>query len=87
MFKKAEGLEIVAQPDIALNDISLNGVEFLFTLTLKPEVKLGEYKNLGVKKDKVSVTKKEITEEIEHLRSHYTENVVKESGAGIAGLY
>ena len=80
MFKKAKDLEIVAQPEITLSDISEKGVEYLFTLTLKPEVKLGKYKGLGVKKDKVSVSKEEIEHEIEHLRSHYTENVVKESG-------
>ena len=85
MFKKAKDLEIVAQPEITLSDISDKGVEFLFTLTLKPEVKLGKYKGLGVKKDKVSVTKDEIAHEIEHLRSHYTENVVKESGAVESG--
>ena len=81
MFKKAKDLEIVAQPEITLSDISDKGVEYLFTLTLKPEVKLGKYKGLGVKKDKVSVTKSEIEHEIEHLRGHYTENVVKESGS------
>ena len=80
MFKKAKDLEIVAQPEITLSNISEKGVEYLFTLTLKPEVKLGKYKGLGVKKDKVSVSKEEIEHEIEHLRSHYTENVVKESG-------
>lgn len=78
MLKEAEGIEIVAQPEITLNDINESGVEYLFTLTLKPEVKLGKYKDLGVKKDKVSVTKDEIEHEIEHLRSHYTENVIKE---------
>lgn len=81
MFKKAKDLEIVAQPEITLSDISDKGVEFLFKLTLKPEVKLGKYKSLGVKKDKVSVSKDEINHEIEHLRSHYTENIIKESGA------
>lgn len=80
MFKKAKDLEIVAQPQITLSNISEKGVEYLFTLTLKPEVKLGKYKGLGVKKDKVTVTKEEVEHEIEHLRSHYTENVVKESG-------
>lgn len=80
MFKKAKDLEIVAQPEVTLSNISDTGVEFLFTLTLKPEIKLGKYKGLGVKKDKVSVSKDEIEHEIEHLRSHYTENVVKESG-------
>jgi len=85
MFKKAKDLEIVAQPEITLNDISESGVEYLFTLTLKPEVKLGKYKGLGVKKDKVSVSKEEIEHEIEHLRSHYTENVIKESGSVESG--
>lgn len=80
MIEEAKDLEIVAQPEINVSDISENGVEFLFTLTLKPEIKLGKYKGLGVKKDKVSVSKEEIDHEIEHLRSHYTENVVKESG-------
>ena len=80
MFKKAKDLEIVAQPQITLSNISEKGVEYLFTLTLKPEVKLGKYKGLGVKKDKVTVTKEDVEHEIEHLRSHYTENVVKESG-------
>lgn len=81
MFKKAKDLEIVAQPEISVGDISDKGVEFIFTLTLKPEVKLGKYKGLGVKKDKVSVSKDEIEHEIDHIRSHYTENVIKESGS------
>ena len=33
---------------------------------------------LNVKKDTVKVTKEEVEHEIEHLRSHYAENVVKE---------
>ena len=81
MFDKAKDLEIVAQPEITLSDISEKGVEYLFTLILKPEVKLGKYKGLGIKKDKVSVSKEEVEHEIEHLRSHYTENVVKEAGS------
>ena len=66
MFKKAKDLEIFAQPEVTLSNISDTGVEFLFTLTLKPEIKLGKYKGLGVKKDKVSVSKDEIEYEIEH---------------------
>ena len=80
MIKKAKDLEIVAQPEIGINEISEKGVEFIFKLTLKPEVKLGKYKGLGVKKEKVSVSKEEIEHEIEHIRSHYTENVIKEKG-------
>ena len=78
VFEDNKDLEIVAQPEIALKSIDENGVEFIFTLTLKPEVKLGKYKGLGVKKDSIKVTKEEVEHEIEHLRSHYAENVVKD---------
>ena len=78
VFEENKDLEIVAQPDIALKSIDENGVEFVFTLILKPEVKLGKYKGLGIKKDSVNITKEEVEHEIEHLRSHYAENVVKD---------
>ena len=78
MIKQSKDLHIVAQPDITVKSIDEKGVEFLFTLTLKPTVKLGKYKDLKVKKDTVKVTEEEIGHEIEHLRSHYSENVTKE---------
>ena len=78
VFEENKDLEIVAQPDIALKSIDENGVEFVFTLILKPEVKLGKYKGLGIKKDSVNITKEEVEHEVEHLRSHYAENVVKD---------
>ena len=78
VFEDNKDLEIVAQPEIGLKSIDEKGVKFTFKLTLKPEVKLGKYKGLNVKKDSVKVTKEEVEHEIEHLRSHYAENVVKE---------
>ena len=80
MIEENKDLELAAQPVLDIKSIDEKYIEYVFTLTLKPEVKLGKYKGLGVKKDKVSVSKEEIEHEIEHLRSHYTENVVKESG-------
>ena len=78
VFEENKDLELVAQPEVELKSIDEKGVEFTFKLTLKPEVKLGKYKGLNVKKDSVKVTKEEVEHEIEHLRSHYAENVVKE---------
>lgn len=78
MIEENKDLQIVAQPEISLKSISSEAVEFTFKLTLKPTVKLGKYKDLNVKKDTVKVTKEEVEHEIEHLRSHYAENVVKE---------
>ena len=71
-------LEIVAEPEVSIKDINENGCEFTFGFILRPEVKLGKYTGLGVKKEEVKVTKKEIDEEIEHMRSHYAENVLKD---------
>ena len=77
-FEDKQDLRIVAEPEIALKNVSDEGIEFLFTLTLRPEVKLGKYKNLGVKKEKVEVTKEEIDHTIEHMRERYAENVLKD---------
>jgi len=78
MLEQNKDAEIVAQPDIQLKSIDENGIEFEFTLTLKPEVKLGKYKGLKVKKEEVNVSKEEIDNTILEMRDRYAENVVKE---------
>ena len=78
-FEGKDSLELVAQPDIALKSVDENGVEFVFTVTTKPEVKLGKYKGLKVKKEEIKVTKEEIDKTISEMRNRYAENVVKET--------
>ena len=78
MLEDAKDAEIVAQPDIELKSVDENAIEFVFTLTLKPEVKLGKYKGLKVEKEKVEVTEEEIDATIEQMKSRYAENVIKE---------
>ena len=78
MIKENESLQIAARPVLDIREIDEKGIEYVFTLTLKPEVKLGKYKELDVKKEKVSVTKKEIEESINHMREEYKENIIKE---------
>lgn len=78
VFEAEKDIHLVAQPEIALNSIGEEGVEFKFTLTTRPEVKLGKYKKLDVKKENVEVTKEEIDTTIEQVRNRYAENVVKE---------
>ena len=70
--------ELVARPDIALTDINDEKVTFKFTLTMRPEVKLGKYKDLGVKKDEVKAEEAEIEDAIKHMRERYAEDVLKE---------
>ena len=70
--------ELVARPDIALKDVNDEKIVFLFTLTMRPEVKLGKYKGLGVKKDEVKAEEKEIEDSINQMRERYAEDVIKE---------
>lgn len=70
----------IIQPTVDIKEIDKDKVVFEFTIIERPEVKLGAYKELKVKKDKVSVTKEEIKEEINHLAEHLAEIVVKEDG-------
>ena len=77
-FEGKDSLELVAQPDIALKSVDENGIEFVFTVTTKPEVKLGKYKGLKVKRQEVKVSKEEIDQTISEMRNRYAENIVKE---------
>lgn len=78
MIDENKDLKIVAQPQVALRSISEEKVEFNFTLTTYPEVKLGKYKKLGVEKEAVEVTEEEIKNAIEEMRNRYAENITKD---------
>ena len=70
----------VVEPKVDIKSIDETGVEYIFTIITKPEVKIKKYKNLGVKKEAVKVSKEEINEEINKLLDRYTELVTKEKG-------
>lgn len=83
-YKKAlEDAKVVPviEPKLDVKSVDKDKVEFKFTFISKPDVKLGEYKKLGVKKETAKATKKEIDDEIEVLRTQMAEIVVKEKGA------
>lgn len=77
MVEENKDEEIVTRPDASIGAITGEYVEFVFTLTLRPEIKLGKYKKLGIKKDKVEVTDKEVNESLDNMRKRYAEVVVK----------
>lgn len=70
----------VCEPKLDITSINADGVEFKFTIIEKPEVKLGKYKALGIKKEKVKVTKEEVEHEITHLQEHLADIVELEEG-------
>ena len=63
----------VVEPKVEPVSITKDAMEVNFTFVVKSEVKLGEYKDLKVKKETVKVTKEEIEHEIEHFLEHYAE--------------
>jgi len=79
MLEKEKVIPVV-EPKVDIKSIDETGIEYIFTVITKPEVKIKKYKKLGVKKEEVKVTKEEINHEIEHLLDRYTELVTKEKG-------
>ncbi len=79
MLEKEKVVPVV-EPKVDIKSINETGIEYIFTVITKPEVKIKKYKKLGVKKEEVKVTKEEINHEIEHLLDRYTELVTKEKG-------
>ncbi|WP_067843950.1 trigger factor [Amphibacillus sediminis] len=75
------GISPVDQPEIDITQIE-KGKDLIFTanVTVKPEVKLGDYKGLEVEKEDATVTDEDVDHEIEHQRQHLAELVVKEEG-------
>ena len=71
-------LEPIMDPNIDIVDVDDTKAILKFIVTTKPEVKIKKYKDLGLKKEAVKVTKKEIDTEIDNLRSRFADLVIKE---------
>ena len=72
----------VAQPEVNVTQIE-KGKDFEFeaTVTVEPEVKLGDYKGLEIEKQDSELTDKDLQDEIDHSLGHLADMVVKEDGA------
>ena len=73
-------VEPIAQPALSIDKVSKEELEVKILVPVKPEVELGEYKGLEVKKTRVTVTKKEIEEQLANYQSQFAELSVKEDG-------
>ena len=80
------GIEPVDRPEIDVETIE-KGQTLVFTakVTVKPEVKLGEYKNLEVEKVDTTVTDEDVEAELKTLQERHAELVVKEEGTVAEG--
>ncbi len=79
-------IEPVDRPEIDIERME-KGETLIFkaTVTVKPEVKLGEYKGLEVTKVDTEVTDEDVNEEIKQLQERNAELVIKEEGAAEKG--
>ncbi|MBN8200751.1 trigger factor [Bacillus sp. NTK034] len=75
------GVEPVDRPEIDVEQIE-KGKSLIFkaTVTVKPEVKLGEYKGLEVKPLETNVTDEDVNSELTSLQERQAELAVKEEG-------
>lgn len=66
---KEAGLEVVSRPDIDITQME-KGKDLIFTAVVqtKPEVKLGKYKGIELKKVEYTVEDKDIDHEIHHMQ-------------------
>ncbi|MEG0254869.1 MAG: trigger factor [Vagococcus sp.] len=80
------GLEPVSQPNIDVVSME-KGQAWVITaeVTVKPEVKLGEYKNLTVEKQDREVTDADVEENLKQKQASQAELVIKEDEAAVNG--
>lgn len=73
------GIDPVSQPQLNIEKMEVEGAWVLTAeVTVKPEVKLGEYKGLTVEKQERDVTEEEVDAAIEEKRQSLAELVLKE---------
>lgn len=65
----------VDEPKVDIDAINADGIAFHAVVTVKPEVKLGDYKGIKVDKVEYNVTDAEIEEEIERARKQAARKV------------
>lgn len=74
-------IEPVDRPEIDIEQME-KGKDLIFTatVTVKPEVKLGDYKGLEVNRQETEVTDEEIEEQLKDRQQAFAELVLKEDG-------
>ncbi|OJG54630.1 trigger factor [Enterococcus haemoperoxidus] len=83
---KEAGIDPVSQPKIDVESMN-KGEDWVVTaeVTVKPEVKLGEYKNLTVEKQDREVTDEDLDARIQRELDAQAELVIKEDEAAVEG--
>ncbi|MGN1385461.1 MAG: trigger factor [Bacillus sp. (in: firmicutes)] len=80
------GIDPVDRPEIDVEQME-KGQNLIFkaTVTVKPEVKLGDYKGLEVEAVNTEVTEEDVNNELTRMQERFAELVVKEDGKAELG--
>ncbi|WP_269778348.1 trigger factor, partial [Rhodococcus rhodochrous] len=75
------GIEPVDRPEVDVEQME-KGKSLIFkaTVTVKPEVKLGEYKNLTIEPKEFAVTDEDVDAELKRMQERHAELVAVEEG-------
>ena len=73
-------IQPVGQPQVQIDVLTEDVLKVTVTAPVAPEVTLGQYKGLEVKKGTVKVTKKEIEAELANYQNQFAELIIKEEG-------
>ena len=76
-----EKLDVVSWPNVEVLEAGKDGLTFKATVTIRPEVKLGEYKGLTAEKEEVKLTDEDIDGELKPYINRATRMVTVEREA------
>ncbi len=66
--KEKENYTVVGQPELSVDDLSETGVTLSAVVPVKPDVKLGAYKGINIRKVEYNVEDKDVEAEIKRLQ-------------------
>ena len=78
---KELNLSPITQPQLDIKDVNDDKVELVYTFTVEPEAKVGDYKALEYKVEDWSVSDEEVDADIDRRRNNYADLEVKEGEA------
>lgn len=76
-----EKLDVVAWPEISIEDVGKDGLTFKAVVAVRPEVTLGEYKGLSAEKPEIQVSDEDIENELNPYINRATRMVTVEREA------
>lgn len=77
---KEHDVELIDRPELGFDTIDENTCVLKFTCPVKPDVTLGQYKDLGYHIDEIVISDEEIEEELKMLQDQKADLEIKEDG-------